>query len=565
MPRSISFLLVRRRLSHIIPAAIALIASALLLAPTASAARPKDPVLQAINTARVQGRITGVDARDLRRTWAASARAARVAHTSSRRASIVAVRAYTIRLARSRGLTPERLKPALLSVEATTWTMLKSADFPSHEEEVEMPGEVVIFTYYSGRGVQFQPFETYKQGLRELNTLKPDVAAARAIADRMLELATPRGPALTWEYFFPFGGPSRPWTSAISQAVATEFFYRVGQAVPEADRARYAGAAEAAARSFQLHTGRGGVASPQGKGSFYVMYPFAPSQRILNGHLQVLLNVNRYANASGSKVARNVVNKGIIGVLPMLPKFDTGAWSNYQPGQEAELGYHEFQAEQLVKLGDETTNPTFIDYGARFTQYLDTPPTLTFPTSRLIPIFAARDGFRDALRVPYVIDKRANATMVVFDSSNTEVRRISYKRGRGQGAIIWNGLDARGKPVPPGTYTAKFTVTDVVGNRAFVDLEQQLRVVADVLPPTLRLMTVRERGTTTLVTANAFDVHSGYITAFVRIDGRVVASRRAPRAGSITLHVRKPMREVSRGELVLRDTSGNELVQPLTS
>lgn len=564
-PRSISSLLVPRRPLHNILLATALTASVFLLAPAAGAAPPKDPVVKAINTAKVAGRITAADARDLRRTWAASARGARGARTSSRRASIIAVRAYTIRLARSGGLTSERLKPALLSVEATTWTMLKSKDFPSHEEEVEIPGEVVIFTYYSGRGVQFQPFETYKQGLRELNTLKPDVEAARAIADRMLELAVPRGPALTWEYFFPFGGPSRPWTSAISQAVATEFFYRVGAAVPETDRARYAGAAEAAARSFQLGTRRGGVASPQGKGSFYVMYPFAPSQRILNGHLQVLLNVNRYANASGSKVARNVVDKGIAGVLPMLPKFDTGAWSNYQPGQEAELGYHEFQTEQLVKLGDETTNKTFVMYGARFTQYLETPPTITFPSSPLIPIFAARDGFRDALRVPYVIDKRANATMVVSDSTDREVRRISYKRGRGAGAIVWNGLDARGKPVPPGNYTARFTVTDIVGNRAFVVHERPLRVVKDVLPPTLRLMTVRERGTSTLVTASAFDVHSGYITAMVRVDGRVFAARRAPRSGNVTLRVTKAMREVSRGELVLRDTSGNELVQPLTT
>ena len=556
------------RLRHTRLVLLALLASASFAVPAASAATTApaiDPVVRAIDSALANGRITPVDARDLRLTWTASARAARTARTSSRRASITAVRAYTTSLARSRGLTPERLKPALLSVEATTWTMLKSDDFPSHEEEVEIPGEIVVFTYYSGRGVQFQPFETYKQGLRELNTLKPDVETARAIADRMLELAAPRGPALTWEYFFPFGGPSRPWTSAISQAVATEFFYRVGAALPEAERARYTGAAEGAARSFQLGTAQGGVASPQGAGSFYVMYPFAPSQRILNGHLPVLLNVNRYANASGSPIARAVVDQGIAAVLPMLPKFDTGAWSNYQPGQEAELGYHEFQTEQLVKLGDETSNATFADYGARFTQYLETPPTITFAATQIAPIFAARDGFRDTLSVPFTIDKRAKVTIVIFDATGREVRRVSTSRGRGAGAITWDGLDARGAPVPAGDYSAEFTVTDVVTNRAFVNLEQPLRVVKDVLPPVLRLLTVRERGTATLVTANGFDVGSGYITAMVRVDGRVLATMRAPRAGNVTLRVARPMSEVSRGELVLRDTSGNELVQPLTS
>ncbi len=536
------------------------------VAPAGAQAAPAaDPVVRAIDAALVAKKITPVKARDLRLTWSASARAARTARTSSRRASIVAVRAYTTNLARSGGLTADRLDPALLSVKATTWTMLKSPTFPSHEQEVTIPGEVVVFTYYSGRGVQFQPFETYKEGLRKLNTIKPDVAAARAIADRMLQLSMPRGPALTWEYFFPFGGPSRPWTSAISQAVATEFFFRVGAALPEAERGPYNAAAEGAARAFQLPTKNGGVATPQGGGRFYVMYPFAPSQRILNGHLQVLLNVNRYANASGSAIARDVVQSGITAILPILPKFDTGAWSNYQPGQEAELGYHEFQTEQLVKLGEETKNDTFADYGARFTRYLETPPTLTFPAAPLSAIFAARDGFRDTVAVPFHLDKRARVTIVVFDSTGREVRRVSTSLGRGAGTITWDGLDNRGKPVPAGDYAAELTVTDIVGNRALVKHEQPLRVVKDELPPNLRLMTIRESRGVTLVTATAFDAQSAHVTAMVRIDGKVVATARAPRVGSVALRVKRAMADVKRGELVLRDTSGNELVQRLGS
>lgn len=544
---------------------LASIAAVLALPASAHAKAPADPVARAINTALVTRRISPIDARAYRATWASSARAARTARTSSRRAAIVAVRSYTTSLARSGGLTPDRLEPALLSVRATTWTMLSAPDFPRHEQEVTIPGEVVVFTYYAGRGVQFQPFETYKQGLRTLNTLKPDVPAARAIADRMLDLATPRGPALTWEYFFPFGGPSRPWTSAISQAIATEFFWRVGTSLPEAERGPYLAAAEGAARSFQLGTGQGGVASPQGKGRFYVMYPFAPSQRILNGHLQVLLNLNRYATQSGSTVARSVVQSGLVGVIPMLPRFDTGAWSNYQPGQEAELGYHEFQTEQLVKLGEELENPTFADYGARFATYLETPPVIAFQAAAPPSIFAARDGFRDSTTVRYTVDKRAKVTLVVADADGREVTRTSATRGRGSGTITWNGRTASGAAAPPGDYTARFTVTDVAGNRAFETLSQPLRVARDTLAPTLRLLTVRERGSTTIVTTNAFDAHSGFLIAKVRLDGRVLATVRAPRVGSASLRIRRPMSVVAAGELVLRDTSGNELVQPLTS
>ncbi len=546
-------------------ASMALLAAAMIALPTPATAAPTpDPVARAIATALATQRISADEARELRGTWAASARAARTARTSSRRASVAAVRTYTTNLARSGGLTPERLRPALLSVEATTWTMLKSKDFPSHEEEVSIPGEVVVFTYYSGRGVQFQPFETYKEGLRQLNTLKPNVDGARAIADRMLQLATPRGPALTWEYFFPFGGPSRPWTSSISQAVATEFYWRVATALPEAERPAYANAAEASARSFQLGTRQGGVSVPQGTGRFYVMYPFAPAQRILNGHLQVLLNVNRYANASGSKVARSVVAAGITGVLPMLAKFDTGAWSNYQPGQEAELGYHEFQTDQLEKLGDELPNDTFADFGSRFNQYLETPPNITFPTTAIAPIFGARDGYRDSLTIPFSVDKRSRVTVVISSADGAEVRRLTTTRGRGEGTLVWDGLDSKRRPVAAGDYSTRFTVTDVVGNRGFATDARPLGVRADTLGPTLRLMTVRERGTTTLVTVNAFDAHSAYVTASVRLDGEVLATVRGPRAGNVTIRVARPMSVVSGGELVLRDTSGNELVQPLS-
>lgn len=555
----------RPSLRMLLACALACVAFGAVAPARAAAAPAPDHVARAISTALAKQRISAEEARELRTTWAASARAARTARTSSRRAAVTAVRAYTSNLARSGGLTPERLRPALLSVEATTWTMLKAKDFPSHEEEVTIPGEVVVFTYYSGRGVQFQPFETYKEGLRQLNTLKPDVASARAIADRMLQLATPRGPALTWEYFFPFGGPSRPWTSSISQAVATEFFWRVATAVPEAERATYATAAEASARSFQLGTRQGGVAVPQGKGRFYVMYPFAPGQRILNGHLQVLLNVNRYANASGSKVARSVVQAGITGVLPMLAKFDTGAWSNYQPGQEAELGYHEFQTDQLEKLGDELPNDTFADLGSRFNQYLETPPNITFPSTPIAPIFAARDGFRDTLSIPFTVDKRSRVTVVIAGADGVEVRRLTTWRGRGDGALVWDGLDSKRRPVPAGDYATRFTVTDVVGNRGFATDARPLGVRADTLAPTLRLMTVRERGTTTLVTVNAFDLHSGYVTASVRLGDTVLATRRGPRAGTVTIRVPRPMSVVSAGELVLVDSSGNELVQPLTS
>jgi hypothetical protein len=553
---------------HPAPLALAIVAlctTILMLAfPAVSNARPaKDPVVAAINSARMKRQITYQQTRELQRDWALSARAQRVARSASRRAAIASVRSYTTNLAQGRGLTAERLPAVMLSVKATTTIMLRGS-YPGHEQEVQIPGEVVVFTYYSGRGVQFQPFETFKQGMRELNQKEPDIDAAREIADRMLELSVRRGSSITWEYYFPFGGPSTPWTSAISQGLATELLYRVGQAVPEGEGAPYLAAADDVARSFLRSTKVGGLGVADGDGRYYVMYSFAPWQRILNGHLQVLINLNRYATATGSVAARRVVDQGISAVVPLLPKFDTGGWSNYQPGQEADLNYHEFQSGQLVKLGEETGNPTFSEYGSRFTSYLETPPTVSFPSPLYPAIFPADDDFRDGIDVPVTVNKRSRITLVVYDAHGDEMGRTSIWRGRGTGVVTWDGTDRNGRRAPAGTYTGRITATDIVKNRAFVDLEAPLRVIADETPPTLRVMTLRERRGTSIVTANAFDMASGSITARIRIDGKIVAFAKGGRSGTITLRTRRALADVKRGELLLRDTSGNELVQPIT-
>ncbi|MCW2923274.1 MAG: D-glucuronyl C5-epimerase domain protein [Thermoleophilia bacterium] len=524
-----------------------------------------DPVLVSIAAALKHHLITPLQAREYRTTWAASARAARTARSASRRASVASVRAYTSNLAATGGLVAPRLGPALLSVKATTYVMLHRSAYPAHESELQIPGEPLVFTYYSGRGVQFQPFETFKLGMTDLNQPMPDIAGARRIADRMRELTMPRGSAVTWEYFFPFGGPSRPWTSSLSQALATEFYDRVSTSVEDVDAKQYADVAAQVARSFLLSPSAGGVSVPQGAGRFYLIYPFNPGQRILNGHLQVLLNLNRYATSSGSPVARLIVDQGITGVVPILPRFDTGAWSNYQPGQEAELGYHEFMTDQLVKLGRELGNETFVEYGARFREYLETPPTITVPESIWPSIVPALDGFRDTIAVHYRTDKRAHLTLVIESpTSGDEVRRISVSGGRGTGTVVWNGRDNAGHTVPDGEYTARYTATDVAGNRGTGDLVGTLGVARDTTPPELSLVALRASGKVTVVTVRASDTGSAWIDADVRVGGALVGHVRGPRFGATTLHIARPIATVRTGSLVLRDSSGNTTVQALS-
>ena len=205
-------------------ALLAILALCIVLPAPASAATV-DPVLASITAATNRG-ITAADARAYRATWLASGSAARRAPGAARRREVQAVRTYTTNLAKRKQLTADRLEPVLLSVKATTYVMRYGRSFPRHEQVVTMPGELAVFKYYSGRGVQWQPFESFKLGMQYVNVPIPQTQKARVFAKRMLELAVPRNGALTWEYYFPFGGPASPWTSSLSQALATEFFHR---------------------------------------------------------------------------------------------------------------------------------------------------------------------------------------------------------------------------------------------------------------------------------------------------------------------------------------------------
>jgi len=378
----------------------------------------------------------------------------------------------------------------------------------------------------------------------------------------MRELSVWHGDALVWEYYFPFGGPSTPWTSSISQALGVEFFHRLGKAVPAGEGTPYADTAAAMTQSFLRSTRAGGVFTPQGAGRWYLLYPFNPGQRILNGHLQVLVNLGRYYADTQSPQAKVVVDQGVVAVTPLLSQFDTGAWSNYQLGQEAELGYHEFQTSQLVKLGEELANPTFLEYGSKFQAYLETPPLTTVPATMWPAIIPAQDGYRDDVVLRYRVDKRSRDTLRIYGPTDIEIRAISISGGRGTHVIRWDGR-ARGTLQPDGEYRATITSVDVAGNAATVDVPEPLVISRDVEAPTYSRLILKERGAFTVVVVRAGDLGSAYVNASVRIGRTTIGSRRGPRMGQITLLLPRTIDQVRAGSLVLTDASGNSLVVPL--
>ncbi|MCW2949547.1 MAG: hypothetical protein JWN41_560, partial [Thermoleophilia bacterium] len=350
----------RRHLSRMIPVLLCAVAALVCAAPSADA-KSVDPVVSAIAKAKAAKSITYADSVRYAKTWAASASAARRASTPQRRAAIADVRRLTVGLAARRQLTGPRMEGALLSVSATSWKMLSSTRFPSNQEVVHIPDELAVFKYYSGSGVQYQPFETLKYAESLVHIPVPDVVGAKAAAARLLRLAVPRGNSLAFEYYFPFGGPATPWVSSLSQAVAADFFSRVALlvgsgAATDVSSAPYVDAAQRVTRSFALTPMQGGVSVPQGAGRWYLIYPFAPAQRVLNAHLQSLVSLSLYNRALPSATTQQLIDQGIAAVVPLLPKFDTGGWSRYQYGQEANLNYHDYMTDLLKKL---SRDPTF--------------------------------------------------------------------------------------------------------------------------------------------------------------------------------------------------------------
>lgn len=552
-------------------AAVLLLVVAPLCLPAGAAAavpsRPADPVLTAVTKALAAKAITPAKAASYRRTWAESARAERTARTGARRSNIRAVRRYATTLARRRGLTPPRLEPVFLSIRATTTILGSRRRHPRHEQELQLRGEPVVFTYYAGRGVQYQPFETFKLGVTHLTGDTIRVGAARRIADRMLEMGSTSRGSTTWEFYFPYGGPATPWRSTIAQAQAIRLYSLLAQHVPEAERARYVAAADAIVQSHLRSTAARGVASPQGRGSFYVMYSFHPRQRILNGHLQSLLSLHRYSVETGSPAARQAYDRGYAALVPMMHRFDRGDWSNYQPGQEADREYHEFVTSQLFYLAQETRDPFFIDYARRFRIYLEEPASLGLRVVLLPSLVLPRDGYRDAIPVRFELNKSARVTMIITDGSGREQRRVTSPARRGINTMYWNGYTSTGAAAPDGAYRARFVVVDRFGRRSFVRVPQSLVIEHDTAAPIPILATLIETdgGAGTQVTLNVEETASRWYEGQLSIAGTPITGVVRVKSGPITFTVARPRSEVETATVRLVDNSGNVSVTSLAS
>jgi hypothetical protein len=414
-------------------AAIVVLAGALIVAPAAQPAPPSD--FQAVKRGLAQAVAREwLDSFDAGHYGAIAYRAARVIPRlpGSRAANLAAVLRDVA--AQRAWYTPPRALALFSMLDLNTTYLARRGMPPERTDVYDTDG--VLYRAFPGRGLQFHPLGNFGR-LAGLAIAGRDLEAG-VLAQALLDRGVPRGSSLTWEYYFPFGGGTAPWTSGMAQAVAASALARVD--LPSEARRAY------------LAIYRGLLTWPRA-GPWIRLYSFSPVL-VLNAQLQTAFSLEVYARLSGDTEAASLAGRLRTTAGALLPGFDTGAWSRYAlGGAEASLEYHRYVVDLLELLAEQTGDATWDRWQGRFDAYLHQPPVIS--ARRPVPAVADR---RPA-RISFWLSKLSRVTLSVAGEAS-----VAW-RGRGFHTLTWSPGRHGG-----GSYRAFLVAQDPAGNRTRVDL-----------------------------------------------------------------------------------------------
>ena len=405
------------------------------------------------------GQIDETDYSGDRASWSAALGAAQRQH-GVRATELEAVIANLSAIAAAGQLTPSRLPALFLTLDRNRqwWT---TGPLPSTWQRVEFAGSQLVWQYYPGQGIELQVLANFGKVDGLYSAGRSHYPQMRDLLGELMPLAARRAGGLAWEYYFQFDGGSPPWISAMAEGTALEALTRATRAFGRPDPYM-----QVAAQLLPAFT----VAPPAGvrvaarRGARYLQYSFAPHTDIINAFLQSLIGLYDYARASGSAEARQLFAAGNAQAEAELPRFDTGAWSLYQPGVEDSLDYHKLVTGFLGQLCARTHASVYCTTARHFRAYLTTPPTLRLLTARA----PAKTPF--ALR--FALSKYSRVGIVV---SNGTRQAFLTSADFGYGADSFNV-----PPLSAGRYTVRLAATDLAGN--FARIIATLRVQAHERP-----------------------------------------------------------------------------------
>lgn len=361
-----------------------------------------------------------------------------------RRSELQAVIGNLHDIAARGALTAARL-PALFATLQRNREWWTKGSLLSYGQRVEFSDSELVWQYYPGEGIELQVLGTF--GKANGLWMAKDDRKLRALLDEMIPLAAERGGALTWEYYFDFGGGAPPWTSGMSQATGIQALSRASQRLGEPV---YLEAARSALKLFSLAPPNG-VRVRTAVGARYLIYSFAPSQAVVNAFVQTLVGLHDFGEITGDPVAGRLFRAGDRQARLDVRAADTGAWSLYQlGGAESDLSYHTLLRDFLRNLCDRTATEAYCTTAANFTGDLREPPLLTLLTTR------AR--VRRYVLVRFELSKISRVGMTIRRADGTTVLSTSASVSRGAHAYGWT------VPAKPGLYDVTLTGTDLAGN-----------------------------------------------------------------------------------------------------
>ncbi len=457
--------------------------------PSASAARARSSLSTPAGSLLALARSGGLSATDYRR-YLGDYRLARRSLgrlRGTRLTELGAVLANVQAIAAAGGFAPSRLPALFLTLERNRqwWT---SGPLLSDGQRVSFPGSRLVWQYYAGQGVEIQWLGTFGEanGMYQAG----DDGGLRALLDEAVPLASARAGGIAWEYLFRFDGGRPPWTSSLSQGTAIQALARAGMRLGEP---AFSDAARRALGIFQVPPPVG-VRIGTRAGAHYLQYSFAPGERILNGFIQSLVGLRDYATLTGDPLGSQLFAGGDAEGRVEVPRYDTGAWSDYDQHTESDLSYHELLRDFLLHLCQRTdpqgatmsagpagsspgqTPPTanadaiYCTTAQRFTAYLKMSPVISLLTHRV------RGG--RAADVHLQLSKISRVTMTIRNKGHV-VFVGSAQLGHGTPSLRWPS------PGRPGQYTLALSAVDLAGNRA------GMRAPITVLAPARRVSRAR--------------------------------------------------------------------------
>ncbi|MFL5896620.1 MAG: D-glucuronyl C5-epimerase family protein, partial [Thermoleophilaceae bacterium] len=369
---------------------------------------------------------------------------------------------------------------------------------------VRFKGDPLTLQYYPGVGLRLQPLANFGTANSLYNACKgintrPGTpcrpAQLRALLDRLVAMGSNRHGFLAWEYYFPIYGGRPPWVSGIATGSALSALAHGAQLFQEEEQqaqqpppgqptggvvppppsgkaaqegtqpppnppAFYLDAARRALGIFQ-HPPPVGIRVRGHVGPHYLIYSFAPGQRVGNAFLESLVGLYDYAQVSGDRTARTLFDKGDREARWEVPRLDTGAWSLYElGGAESDLNYHRVIRDFLRNLCDRTQIQLYCATADRFTAYLYERPVVA-----VVGPQTARAG--KPTRIAIRVSKISCVTIWVFRGKRV-VDQPTWYFPHGVHSFAYT-------PPGPGAYRIKAVAHDLLNHQAIA--EAPLRVL----------------------------------------------------------------------------------------